>query len=68
MALTTRKVREGQELYMLEYRSLNVFLHFFAIRGLQTCQDVASKAVISCITRLNLKMVLRENYFSALNI
>ena len=28
MALTTRKVREGQELYMLEYRSLNVFLQF----------------------------------------
>ena len=26
MALTTMKVREGQELYMLEYRSLNVFL------------------------------------------
>lgn len=26
MALTTRKVREGQELYMLEFRSLNVFL------------------------------------------
>ena len=65
MALTTRKVREGQELYMLEFRSLTVFL---PQDGYKHVKMLLHKPLSVALLVLIKKMVLRENYFSALNI